>query len=59
MMFIKKAPNSHGFVNPRDVEEMWRRHRSEPSSPAGPGAKAPSAMPTASSIREAEGEIVK
>jgi peptidoglycan/xylan/chitin deacetylase (PgdA/CDA1 family) len=24
MMFIKKAPNSHGFVNPRDVEEMWR-----------------------------------
>lgn len=24
MMFIKKAPNSHGFVNPRDVEDMWR-----------------------------------
>lgn len=24
MMFIKKAPNSHGFVNPRDLEEMWR-----------------------------------
>lgn len=24
MMFIKKAPNSHGFVNPRDVEELWR-----------------------------------
>lgn len=24
MMFIKKAPNSHGFVNPRDIEEMWR-----------------------------------
>ena len=24
MMFIKKAPNSHGFVNPRHVEEMWR-----------------------------------
>ncbi|OTP68782.1 putative polysaccharide deacetylase [Caballeronia sordidicola] len=24
MMFIKKAPNSHGFVNPRDVEQMWR-----------------------------------
>ncbi|KAL1586054.1 hypothetical protein WHR41_04860 [Cladosporium halotolerans] len=23
MMFIKKAPNSHGWVNPRDVEEMW------------------------------------
>jgi peptidoglycan/xylan/chitin deacetylase (PgdA/CDA1 family) len=24
MMFIKKAPNSHGFVNPRDIEDMWR-----------------------------------
>lgn len=24
MMFMKAAPNSHGFVNPRDVEEMWR-----------------------------------
>jgi len=24
MMFIKSAPNSHGFVNPRDLEEMWR-----------------------------------
>jgi peptidoglycan/xylan/chitin deacetylase (PgdA/CDA1 family) len=24
MMFIKKAPNSHGFVNPRDIEELWR-----------------------------------
>jgi len=24
MMFIKNAPNSHGFVNPRDVEELWR-----------------------------------
>ncbi|MDQ0733148.1 polysaccharide deacetylase family protein [Arthrobacter sp. B1I2] len=24
MMFIKAAPNSHGFVNPRDIEEMWR-----------------------------------
>jgi len=23
MMFIKKAPNSHGFVNPRQIEEMW------------------------------------
>jgi peptidoglycan-N-acetylglucosamine deacetylase len=21
---MKKAPNSHGFVNPRDIEEMWR-----------------------------------
>ncbi len=24
MMFIKKAPNSHGFVNPRDIEQLWR-----------------------------------
>ncbi len=24
MMFIKKAPSSHGFVNPRDLEQMWR-----------------------------------
>lgn len=24
MMFIKKNPNSHGFVNPRHIEEMWR-----------------------------------
>ena len=24
MMFIKRAPNSHGFVNPRHLEEMWR-----------------------------------
>ncbi|NEE03732.1 polysaccharide deacetylase family protein [Phytoactinopolyspora halotolerans] len=24
MMFIKSAPNSHGFVNPRDVEQLWR-----------------------------------
>ena len=24
MMFIKKAPNSHGFVSPRDVEQIWR-----------------------------------
>lgn len=23
MMFIKKAPNSHGFVNPRDIESLW------------------------------------
>jgi peptidoglycan/xylan/chitin deacetylase (PgdA/CDA1 family) len=23
MMFIKEAPNSHGFVNPRDVEQLW------------------------------------
>lgn len=24
MMFIKKSPNSHGFVNPRDIEQMWK-----------------------------------
>lgn len=24
MMFIKAAPNSHGFVSPRDVEQLWR-----------------------------------
>lgn len=24
MMFIKASPNSHGFVNPRDIEQMWR-----------------------------------
>ncbi len=24
MMFIKASPNSHGFVNPRHLEEMWR-----------------------------------
>ena len=24
MMFIKKAPNSHGFVSPRHIEELWR-----------------------------------
>jgi peptidoglycan/xylan/chitin deacetylase (PgdA/CDA1 family) len=24
MMFVKKSPNSHGFVNPRDIEQMWR-----------------------------------
>ncbi len=24
LMFIKKSPNSHGFVNPRDIEQMWR-----------------------------------
>ncbi|PKK48829.1 hypothetical protein CI102_6330 [Trichoderma harzianum] len=24
MMFIKAAPNSHGYVNPRDVEDIWR-----------------------------------
>jgi len=23
MMFIKKAPNSHGFVSPRDIEQLW------------------------------------
>ena len=24
MMFMKASPNSHGFVNPRHLEEMWR-----------------------------------
>jgi len=24
MMFIKSSPNSHGFMNPRDIEELWR-----------------------------------
>jgi len=24
MMFIKGAPNSYGFTNPRDIEELWR-----------------------------------
>jgi peptidoglycan/xylan/chitin deacetylase (PgdA/CDA1 family) len=24
MMFIKASPNSHGFVNPRQLEEIWR-----------------------------------
>ena len=24
MMFVKKSPNSHGFVNPRDIEQMWK-----------------------------------
>jgi len=24
MMFNKNSPNSHGYVNPRDLEEMWR-----------------------------------
>jgi peptidoglycan-N-acetylglucosamine deacetylase len=24
MMFIKKSPNSHGFVSPRDIEQLWR-----------------------------------
>jgi len=23
MLFIKKSPNSHGFVNPRDIEQLW------------------------------------
>lgn len=26
MMFIKSAPNSHGFVNARDIEDTWRDH---------------------------------
>ena len=23
-MFIKGSPNSHGFVNPRDIEQIWK-----------------------------------
>ncbi|KKY19719.1 putative arp2 3 complex subunit arc16 [Phaeomoniella chlamydospora] len=26
MMFMKKAANSHGWVNPRDVEQLWMDH---------------------------------
>jgi peptidoglycan/xylan/chitin deacetylase (PgdA/CDA1 family) len=26
MMFIKKSSNSHGWVNPRDVEQIWMDH---------------------------------
>ena len=24
MIFIKGSPNSHGFVNPRDIEQIWK-----------------------------------
>ena len=24
MMFIKGSPNSHGFVSPRDIEQLWK-----------------------------------
>lgn len=24
MMFIKNSPNSYGFTNPRDIEQMWK-----------------------------------
>ena len=24
MLFVKKSANSHGFVNPRDIEQLWR-----------------------------------
>jgi peptidoglycan/xylan/chitin deacetylase (PgdA/CDA1 family) len=26
MMFIKNSANSHGWVNPRDVEQIWMDH---------------------------------
>lgn len=26
MMFIKNSANSHGWVNPRDVEAIWMDH---------------------------------
>ncbi len=25
MMFMKASPNSHGFVNPRDIEDLWKQ----------------------------------
>lgn len=25
MMFLKKSPNSHGFVSPRQLEDLWRQ----------------------------------
>jgi hypothetical protein len=25
-MFIKTSPNSHGFVNARDTEDLWKDH---------------------------------
>jgi peptidoglycan/xylan/chitin deacetylase (PgdA/CDA1 family) len=24
MMFVKASPNSHGFVSPRDIEQLWK-----------------------------------
>src|SRR6185312_15679176 len=24
MMFVKASPNSYGFANPRDIEQLWR-----------------------------------
>ncbi|WP_433172914.1 polysaccharide deacetylase family protein [Actinoallomurus sp. CA-150999] len=24
MMFVKRSANSHGFMNPRDIEQLWR-----------------------------------
>ncbi|KAK9450782.1 uncharacterized protein V1518DRAFT_411694 [Limtongia smithiae] len=26
MMFIKAAPNSMGYINPRDIEDIWKDH---------------------------------
>ncbi|KAJ9646634.1 hypothetical protein H2199_002683 [Coniosporium tulheliwenetii] len=26
MMYMKKVPNSHGFINPRDIEQIWMDH---------------------------------
>ncbi len=23
MMFIESSPDSHGFVSPRDIEQLW------------------------------------
>ncbi|MEV5077835.1 polysaccharide deacetylase, partial [Streptomyces sp. NPDC056159] len=40
MMFIKASPNSHGFVNPRDIEQMWRDQLVGPAAqlPGIPGS---------------------
>ncbi|KAI9739655.1 MAG: hypothetical protein M1834_006373 [Cirrosporium novae-zelandiae] len=26
MMFMKNSPNSHGWANPRDIEQIWKDH---------------------------------
>jgi len=29
MMFMKKSSNSHGWVNPRDIEDIWKVKKSK------------------------------
>lgn len=41
MMFIKKAPNSHGWVNPRDVEQLWMDHFDCLKLPSSPSSHSP------------------